>query len=267
MRKSKYTKELLTKYASECISIAGVIRKLELRQSGGNHSHISRKLKYYEIDISHFLGKTSNCGKNHKGSKKNHWTKILIKKDSGARKPSFILRRALIESGREYKCSSCGNDGKWNGKELRLQIDHKNGDWLNNQLENLSFLCPNCHSQTEGWCGNKGDSDLISAARASRNRLRRKRKLPLDHKFTPNYVRKQCINCKKEISQKAKRCKSCSMKQHETKINWPSTKELIEMTKKKSFLQVGKILGVSDNAIRKRLKKHAQVLERETTEA
>jgi DNA-binding CsgD family transcriptional regulator len=34
-----------------------------------------------------------------------------------------------------------------------LQIDHQNGDHADNRKENLRELCPNCHSQTDTYCG------------------------------------------------------------------------------------------------------------------
>jgi hypothetical protein len=45
----------------------------------------------------------------------------------------------------------------WNGKELRLILDHRNGVCGDNRHKNLRFLCPNCNSQerTHGG-GNKG---------------------------------------------------------------------------------------------------------------
>ena len=34
-------------------------------------------------------------------------------------------------------------------------MHHKDGDHLNNNLDNIQLLCPNCHSQTHNFAGNK----------------------------------------------------------------------------------------------------------------
>jgi hypothetical protein len=51
-----------------------------------------------------------------------------------------------------YKCK-CGLEGQWEGENLVLQLDHKNGLSSDNRIENLRWLCPNCHSQTDTFCG------------------------------------------------------------------------------------------------------------------
>ena len=56
-----------------------------------------------------------------------------------------ILNNKLLE----YKCAICGNLGVWNDQKLSLQLDHINGIHTDNRIDNLRFLCPNCHSQTD----------------------------------------------------------------------------------------------------------------------
>ena len=62
-----------------------------------------------------------------------------------------ILRRTILKEGLiPYKCEICGVT-EWNDKTLSLELDHINGINNDNRLENLRFLCPNCHSQTSTY--------------------------------------------------------------------------------------------------------------------
>ena len=63
----------------------------------------------------------------------------------------------------EYKCSGkdCCNKGEWLGKPLVLQLDHINGVRDDHRLENLRFLCPNCHSQTDTYGGKNSNVILF----------------------------------------------------------------------------------------------------------
>lgn len=54
----------------------------------------------------------------------------------------------LLEN--KYECESC-RISEWNGEHLTLELEHINGNRRDNRIENLSLLCPNCHSQTKTW--------------------------------------------------------------------------------------------------------------------
>jgi len=65
------------------------------------------------------------------------------------------LKRFLIREHGE-KCWTCGIED-WNNKKIVFELEHKDGNSENNLLDNLSIICPNCHSQTPTYKGrNKG---------------------------------------------------------------------------------------------------------------
>jgi 5-methylcytosine-specific restriction endonuclease McrA len=145
----KYTKEMLEPIVAQSTSVAGVLRRLGLRPNGGAHAHISRTIKLFEIDTSHFR-------RYNPGSRRPRMTpeQILVRRDpTRLREKPHMLKRALIASGVPYECAMCGNKGRWLGLELTLEVDHIDGDFYNNQADNLRFLCPNCHRLTPNFAG------------------------------------------------------------------------------------------------------------------
>jgi 5-methylcytosine-specific restriction endonuclease McrA len=66
-------------------------------------------------------------------------------------------RKLLIEH-KGLSCTSC-NITDWNGKPILLEVNHIDGKAYNNIIENLEFLCPNCHSQTDTYKAKNTNSD------------------------------------------------------------------------------------------------------------
>lgn len=68
---------------------------------------------------------------------------------------SVLVKKYLIESIGNY-CSVC-HLSTWMDKELPLHVDHIDGNYENNTIENHRLICPNCHSQTSTYGGkNRG---------------------------------------------------------------------------------------------------------------
>lgn len=61
-----------------------------------------------------------------------------------------LRRTILLAELIPYRCK-CGLGPEWQGQPLTLQLDHINGNHEDDRLENLRFLCPNCHAQTSTW--------------------------------------------------------------------------------------------------------------------
>jgi len=149
-RRVKYTKEMLEEAVARSTSIAGVLRHLGLKQAGGTQANISRWIRFYGIDISHFRGMAHQKGL--PAPNRLHWSEVLTVSPSGAnRRETGLLRRALLESGRAHECENCGSGPEWLGSPLALHVDHIDGNPNDSRPDNLRFLCPNCHSQTPTW--------------------------------------------------------------------------------------------------------------------
>ena len=148
----KYTRDALAAAAAESSSVAGVLRHLGIPMSGGMHTHISRRLKHFGIDTSHFSGSGHQRGKRSLNRLAADQILVLRAQGSNRVKP-HVLRRALLEIGVPYCCAHCGLAGEWQGKPLVLHIDHIDGNYEDCRRENLRFLCPNGHTQTPSWAG------------------------------------------------------------------------------------------------------------------
>lgn len=112
---------------------------LELSEYFGvSRKWITNRVKLLNIDINHFKRCRSRPTKPEDILVINSFCSRLVLKD-------IIIKNNLIKQ----KCDNCNVTDEWNGKPLILELHHKNGINNDNRLENLIFLCPNCHSQTD----------------------------------------------------------------------------------------------------------------------
>lgn len=88
----------------------------------------------------------------HKGGAE----KIPLNEILEGKHPSYqtlkLKKRLLREGIKKNKCEICTIE-EWNNLPLTMQLDHIDGNSHNHKLENLRMICPNCHSQTETYCG------------------------------------------------------------------------------------------------------------------
>lgn len=154
---SKYSKDQLELIINNSHGFSEVIRKLTNSEKvhGGMVDYIKKLAIGYKINFEHFKKSAWNKGLSSNKSisleelKRNYLSLNPLKKTCNWNIKNWILKFNLIE----YKCKLCGCDDIWNGKKLTLQMDHIDGNSLNNELSNLRFLCPNCHSQTTNYAG------------------------------------------------------------------------------------------------------------------
>ena len=180
------------------------------------------------ISLAHFTGVPANCIKR---SEEN----IFIENSTASQ---AVLRRWYTKGNyTSYKCSICGQEPFWNGKELTLTLDHINGVNNDDRLENLRWVCPNCDRQLETFCAK-------NANRATFYNYKEKKQ-------------NTCVDCGKPISEKATRCQECSGSVLK-KTEYPTKEELENILKenKGNFTKVGKLFNVADNSVRKWCKKY-----------
>lgn len=216
MAKYDWSKERLEKAIKISTSYSETLRNLEIPTQGNNADTLKKYIEEYNLDISHFtFGKSKDL---------SGLSYIPVSEYLGTNKyiaTSKLKLKLLKEGLKENRCECCGIT-EWNGKSLVMQLHHIDGNNKNNSLDNLQMLCPNCHSQTENYCGSANEKKH-------------------------NY----CKDCGKEISENATYCTKCLGKHHR-KVDRPKEEELINLFKEhKSFVKIGKIFGVSDKTISK----------------
>lgn len=143
-------------------TLGEILRHFGLSNKGGNSKTLKKRMDKDNIDYSHIkLGVGSTAGFSFKPKKPIE--ELFIVNSNTNR--STIKKRIISENLIKYECSHCKIKDEWNGKKLVLQLEHINGVSNDNRLENLCFLCPNCHSQTSTYAGKKHKKPKVKLGR------------------------------------------------------------------------------------------------------
>lgn len=253
-------------------SISEVLRKINLKPSGSNHTELTKYLKNSNFDTHTLVGRKikrfDNTGIPNKKLSKH----LSV---NSTRNSAMIRRRLIAEGIKENKCELCGTSS-WMGKDIVCELHHINGDRSDNRLENLIILCPNCHSQTTNFRGKNSKVDLQCIEVAKQNAesdmiflLEQEKKREegiyqnkskngeiIKSTFKEKTIR-YCEVCGKKITGKGKRYCSNECYQKIVSINVPSKDELIdESFNHKSLESLSKKYKVCSNACKKWLLKY-----------
>lgn len=273
----KFSKEEIEQIFKESNNWATVAEKLGYSKFGGSSRDVIQTYAdENNIDTSHFTGQGQNKGNID-----------LTRFKQGV--PFKGLRESLLLI-REHKCECCGNKEQM-GKEISLEVHHIDGDRLNNELSNLKLLCPNCHSQTENYCGRNikrhkavSDEEFVKALKTSKSIgealgkvginyiakswYEKARELMLENEIEfpkketiqkekngrKKRETKYCVKCGKELSSRTKGtlCKECLYNlPYRRSKGLPERNQLEKDIRAMSFSKVGEKYGVTGTSIRK----------------
>lgn len=213
---NNYSDEEFARIVSESCSYKDCTQKLGYNScSGATMKLVKERIDSLNLSTKHFYSITRM---------KRNEENIFVQNSTANQN---TLRRWYKKGGyTKYECSICGQGPFWNGKELTLILDHINGVNIDDRLENLRWVCPNCNYQLDTTNG--------------------KNKQHKEHKL--NY----CIDCGTQISRTAIRCLKCSNKARTSEqVEQISREELKNLIRTTPFTQIGKQYNVSDNAVRK----------------
>src|SRR5919197_1756717 len=209
-------------------SWSDALRRLGERPAGGNHATLKKYAAAWGISTDHF----DWGGVRPPSRYATPLGEILVEGSTYHR--GHLKRRLLGEGIKERRCEECGQGETWRGARMALVLDHINGVWNDNRLENLRILCPNCNATLDTHCGRKNKRERAERA---------------------------CAYCGERFWPRARRQRFCSRQcgvGHNApalrRVERPPYDQLVAELAASSFLAVGRKYRVSDNAIRKWLR-------------
>jgi hypothetical protein len=220
------------------------LRALGLRAAGGNFATLRKYTKQWGISTAHFDTRRAL----QKPARKRPRTpipleRVLVRRSTYDRAQ---LKQRLFDVGiKQPRCEFCGQDEHWRGGRMALILDHVNGVGDDNRLENLRILCPNCAATLDTHCARKNRivREPIECARCAIS-------------FVPRFDGQRY--CSRSCGSRWLRPPDGHA--HLRRAERPPYEQLVAEVEALGFSAVGRRYGVSDNAIRKWIRRYEREL-------
>lgn len=210
-----------TKYVAESFFYNEIARKCGYKCCT-NYRIIKRRIDILGLSTSHFLKyKMPDI-------KKQSISEVAIENSTYDR--AGLKKRIINELGWKQVCALCKCETSpknvYDGRPHSMELDHINGVNNDHRLENLRFLCSNCHAKTDTFKGAN---------------------VKCEKKVF------KCIDCNEPCYRTAQRCRQCNLsrpKVERRKAERPTLEQLEKDLETMPYTKVGQKYNVSDNAIR-----------------
>lgn len=178
----KYTRELLEPVVKISDTYAEVLEVLGVCNKGGNVTTVKRHILRFGLSTDHFGKGRREHLRRIGAAKRRPDSEIFCQGGAAAQ---TMIRKRFAKLSPPLECAVCGLKD-WLGSPISFDLDHINGDNFDNRIENLRWLCPNCHRQTPTFGSKRGLPTLRRTY--------------------------SCIDCGTKIASKSSRCRLCHLK-------------------------------------------------------